>query len=65
MECVKGTDAGRLVANRFPYGMPAGEVLAIVTAVADALGYAHSRGMLHRNVRPANVLFANPTDGEQ
>jgi serine/threonine protein kinase, bacterial len=62
---VKGTDAAQLIASRFPGGMPAGEVLAIITAIADALDYAHSRGMLHRNVRPNNILFANPAEGEQ
>jgi len=65
MDYVNGTNAAQLIANRFPAGLPAGEVLAIVTAVADALDYAHSRGMLHRNVKPANILFANPGDGEQ
>jgi serine/threonine protein kinase, bacterial len=65
MDYVNGTNAAQFIANRYPAGMPAGEVLAIVTALADALDYAHSRGMLHRNVRPANILFANPSDGEQ
>jgi serine/threonine protein kinase, bacterial len=65
MDYVTGTSAAQLIANRFLTGMPAGEVLATITAVADALDYAHSRGMLHRNVKPANILFTNPADGEQ
>ncbi|MGB6207849.1 serine/threonine-protein kinase, partial [Mycobacterium sp.] len=65
MDYVNGTSAAQVIANRFPTGMPAGEVLATITAVADALDYAHSRGMLHRNVKPTNILFSSPADGEQ
>ena len=29
----------------------------IITRIASALAYAHGRGMLHRDVKPANILF--------
>ncbi len=33
------------------------EVGRIITQVGDALGYAHVRGMIHRDVKPSNVLI--------
>jgi serine/threonine-protein kinase len=58
MDYVEGTDAGRLLRERYPDGMPTAEVAEIITAVADALDYAHQRNLLHRDVKPANVLVA-------
>ena len=57
---VEGADAGQLLRSRYPAGMPADEVADIVTAIGTALDYAHSRGLLHRDVKPANILLADP-----
>ncbi|SOX53049.1 serine/threonine protein kinase [Mycobacterium ahvazicum] len=65
MDYVEGSNAAQLLKDRFPAVWPVGEVLAIITAVADALDYAHQRGLLHRDVKPANILLTNPSDGEQ
>jgi serine/threonine protein kinase, bacterial len=65
MDYVEGSSAAQLMAERFPAVSPAGEVLAIITAVASALDHAHHRGLLHRDVKPANILLAGPAAGEQ
>jgi serine/threonine protein kinase, bacterial len=65
MDYVEGGNAARLMADRFPAVSPAGEVLAIVSAVASALDHAHQRGLLHRDVKPANILLTNQGEGEQ
>ncbi len=37
--------------------MPPDEVRDLVAGVCDALEYAHQRGMIHRDVKPANVMI--------
>ncbi|OBI35059.1 serine/threonine-protein kinase [Mycobacterium colombiense] len=57
MDYAQGKDAGRLLREHHPHGMAPREVLEIVTAVADALDHGHRRGMLHRDVKPGNILL--------
>lgn len=65
MDFVDGRDASQLLAKNCQSGMPVDEVVNIVTAVADALDYAHKRGMLHRDVKPANIMLASLDDDGQ
>lgn len=65
MDYVDGTDAGRLLRERHPGGMPKQQVCGIVSAIADALDYAHQRDLLHRDVKPANILLAHPETDDQ
>src|SRR4051812_22555210 len=54
MACVEGTDLKRLIAEEGP--LPIRRALSILAQVASALDAAHARGLVHRDVKPANIL---------
>src|SRR4051794_40493260 len=58
MEYVRGKSLDALIP---PQGMRLNEALRIAIAVADALGAAHAHRIIHRNLKPANVIVG--TDG--
>ena len=65
MDYVEGTDAACLLQDRRGRGLPPGDVVRLITAVADALDYAHERGLLHRDVKPSNILLSQADTGRQ
>ena len=60
---IDGHDTATLLGRKYPNGMPPKMVIEIVSAVADALDYAHDCGVLHRYVNPGAILVSkSPSD---
>ncbi|MFE7718003.1 protein kinase [Nocardia rhizosphaerihabitans] len=59
MQLVPGTDAARLLHDG---PVAPDRAVHIVEAVAAGLDYAHRAGVFHRDVNPANILLATPTE---
>ncbi len=57
-ELVAGLDLGRIAAMTMNERdrLPAGAALALISAAARAVGYAHGRGVVHGGLCPANLV---------
>lgn len=64
MEFIDGKTLKARLSELSPKGdrLPLGETLEIFRQIADALHYAHRKGLYHRDVKPANVLI--DTEGQ-
>jgi len=60
MELCEGVDLGQLVSARGPLAEP--QVRAILGQLARALEYVHQRGLVHRDLKPGNVMITYAGD---
>ncbi|WP_031480231.1 serine/threonine-protein kinase [Streptomyces bicolor] len=60
MRYVSGSDLRHLLDSQGP--LPAPTALRIAAQVASALDAAHEHGLVHRDVKPGNILVARGTD---
>src|SRR5689334_14898328 len=56
MRHIDGVDLGTLIQRDGP--MPLGQTLFYIEQLAAALDHAHEQGLVHRDVKPANILIA-------
>ncbi len=54
MEMLHGIDLRTRIARSIP---PVTETLALVTQVAEGLAFAHEHGVVHRDVKPGNIMI--------
>ncbi|MFI5720024.1 protein kinase [Nocardia sp. NPDC051750] len=59
MQYIDGIDA----ASVDPQNLPPERAVQIIAETASALDYAHGMGVMHRDVKPANILLARSTGG--
>ncbi|MFN8110053.1 MAG: protein kinase, partial [Thermoleophilia bacterium] len=63
MRYVDGADLHRTI--RRHGRLPLGAVTRIASEVADALDAAHAKGLVHRDVKPGNILISDPGGDER
>lgn len=65
MRYIDGGDASALL-DANPGGLAPERAVRLITGAAQALEYAHAHGVLHRDVKPGNLLIENdPRHGER
>jgi len=59
MEYVSGGSITKLLADRGGRGLPSSLALPYMGQLLTGLAYLHGKGILHRDIKGANILLAN------
>lgn len=57
MELLQGADLSRIVTETGP--MPPGRVIHVLASACGALGEAHAKGIIHRDIKPQNIMLCD------
>jgi serine/threonine-protein kinase len=57
MELVDGTDLRERLKESKGAGLPAMDAVDVAQQIAEGLGYAHERGIVHRDIKPGNIML--------
>ncbi|HBJ87005.1 MAG TPA: hypothetical protein DDZ88_24730, partial [Verrucomicrobiales bacterium] len=57
MEFIDGTDVAKMIQSQGK--LPEDYALSITAHVCDALGYAHTQGVVHRDIKPGNIMVTS------
>ena len=63
LEFIDGQELSRIMRDR--RRIPLEEVRPLVHDVAEALNYAHEHGLVHRDVKPSNIMIRRRADGQR
>ncbi len=57
MRCIDGPSLRQLLSSRPMRRLTVGDAARVTRQVADALSYAHAEGVVHRDIKPDNILL--------